>query len=261
MNREESKSGHPAHIPKAMPAIGGGHPGKMVIKGHSKIDIIRQIPFFESFTDTEIMNVEPHIREYKFRKNQYLFWEGDAAKMLYIVKSGRVRLLRTTASGKSMVLEVMSPGKVCGGNTLFSETHRNSAQAVEPTIAYGLSLEDYDNLLTKYPVIAKGIIKFLGQKLMDAHDVIISLVSSKVENRIASLVVRLCENHGTQTKDGIMINVRLTRQDIADVVGATVETTIRTISRFQKKGLITTVNGRLLIRNIEAFRKMVSGGH
>jgi len=261
MNRDEKTMGHPAHIPKTMPGFSHGHPGKMPLKSQTKTEIIKRIPFFESLAESEIVNIEPYMREYKFKKNQYLFWEGDAARMLYVIRSGRVRILRITAAGKAMVLEVMSPGQICGGHALFSETHRNSAQAVDPTVAYGLSRDDYDLLVTKYPPIAKGIIKFLGQKLMDAHDVIISLVSSKVENRIASLIVRLCENHGTLTKDGIMINIRLTRQDIADVVGATVETTIRTISKFQKKGLLSTVSGRLYIKDLEAFKKMVQGGH
>jgi CRP/FNR family transcriptional regulator len=140
---------------------------------------------------------------------------------------------------------------------LFAETHSNSAQAVEITVAYGLPHESYDQLLSRYPEIARGIIQYLGAKLMDAHDVIISLVSSKVESRIASVIVRLCENHGTQTKDGILINIRLTRRDIADIVGSTVETTIRTISKFQKKGLLSTVSGRLLIKDFAAFSEMI----
>jgi CRP/FNR family transcriptional regulator len=176
---------------------------------------------------------------------------------MYVIKSGRVRLLKSSAAGKDMVLEVMVPGQICGGNALFAETHRNGAQAVEPTVAYGLSRQSYHQLLTKYPEIARGIIKYLGAKLMDAHDVIISLVSSKVESRIASVIVRLCENHGTPTKDGILINVRLTRRDIADIVGSTVETTIRTISKFQKKGLLSSLSGRLLIRNFDAFVEMM----
>ncbi len=215
------------------------------------------IPFFESLGPAEIANIEPHFHEYKFDRNQYLFQEGDAASLLYVIKSGRVRLLKAAASGKEMVFEVMVPGQICGGDTLFNDLHRNGAQAVDSTVTYGLSRGDYDELLSKYPKIAMGIIKFLGGKLMDAHDVIISLVSSKVENRIASVIVRLAENHGTHTDKGIMINIRLTRSEIADIVGATVETTIRSISRFQKKGLISTVAGRLLVKDIAAFREMM----
>lgn len=159
-----------------------------------------------------------------------------------------------------MVLEVMVPGQICGGTTLFGDVHRSGAQAVEPTAVYGMSRESYDDLLTKYPKIARGIIKYLGAKLMDAHDVIISLVSSKVESRIASVIVRLCENHGSPTKDGIMINIRLTRQDIADIVGSTVETTIRIISKLQKEGLLATVKGRLLVKDIDAFTRMMKTG-
>ena len=251
---------HPAGIPKA----GMGHPLQAKGRPHplaSKTEAISRVPFFERFSPQEIDNIEPYFQEFKFDRNQYLFWEGDPAVKMFVIKSGRVRILKTSAAGKDMVLEVMVPGQICGGNALFAETHRNSAQAVEPTIAYGLSHESYDQLLSKYPQIARGIITYLGAKLMDAHDVIISLVSSKVDSRIASVIVRLCENHGTPTKDGILINIRLTRHDIADIVGSTVETTIRMISRFQKKGLLSTVSGRLLVKNFDAFVEMMKNPH
>jgi CRP-like cAMP-binding protein len=254
----KTAGGHPAGIPKGG---GMGHPFHMP-KGKpkplaSKTEAISRVPFFAQFPPSDIVNIEPFFSEYKFDKNQYLFWEGDPADKMFVIKSGRVKLLKTAASGKEMVLEVMVPGQICGGHALFADTHRNSGQAVELTTAYGLSHESYDKLLAKYPEIARGIIKYLGAKLMDAHDVIISLVSSKVDSRIASVIVRLCENHGTPTKDGILINIRLTRKDIADIVGSTVETTIRTISKFQKKGLISTVSGRLLIKNYDAFVEMM----
>jgi CRP/FNR family cyclic AMP-dependent transcriptional regulator len=218
------------------------------------------MPFFDGLKKPELDRIAPYFHEYKFERNQHLFFEGDTAEKVFVIKSGRVRLLKTAASGKEMVLEVMVPGQICGGTTLFGETHRNGAQAVEPTVVYGLSKDSYHELLSKFPAIARGIIKYLGGKLMDAHDVIISLVSSKVESRIAAVIVRLCENHGTHTEDGISINIRLTRQDIADIVGSTVETTIRTMSRFQKKGLISTVSGRLLVRDFEAFVNMMKSG-
>lgn len=239
-------SGHPAGIPK-----------KKVRGLASKEDAISRIPFLDGFSAREVKKIAPYFLEYRFKRNQFIFWEGDPATRFYVIKSGRVRLLKAAASGKEMVLEVMVPGQLCGGTSLFGEVHRNGAQAVEATVAYGISRESYEELLADYPKIARGIIKYLGAKLMDAHDVIISLVSSKVESRIASVIVRLCENHGSITDEGILINIRLTRQDIADLVGSTVETTIRIISKFQKKGLLSTVSGRLLVRNIDAFKEMI----
>jgi len=223
----------------------------------SREEAISKIPFLQDLTARELKKIAPYFQEYRFKRNQHIFREGDPANRFYIIKSGRVRLLKTAASGKEMVLEVMVPGQLCGGTALFGEVHRNGAQAVEATIAYGISRDGYQDLLSTNPKIARGIIKYLGAKLMDAHDVIISLVSSKVESRIASVIVRLCENHGSVTDDGILINIRLTRQDIADIVGSTVETTIRTISRFQKQGLLTTVSGNLLVKNIDAFKEMI----
>lgn len=262
MKNTGKMGGHPAHIPKT----GAKHPPH-IPKGkakplQTKAEAISKIPFFQSLDPEHLGHLEPYFQEYRFRRGQYLFWEDDPANKIYVIKSGRVRLLKMAASGKEMVLEVMVPGQICGGTTLFGTVHRNGAQAVEQTVVYGMSRESYDELLGKYPEIARGIIKYLGGKLMDAHDVIISLVSSKVESRIAAVIVRLCENHGSPTDDGILINIRLTRQDIADIVGSTVETTIRIISKFQKEGLLDTIKGRLLVKNLDAFSEMMkAGGH
>lgn len=223
----------------------------------SREEAISRIPFFSNLTKKELSSISSYFQEYRFAKNRYLFLEGEPATKFYVIKFGRVKLLKTATSGKKMVLDVMVPGQICGGSALFGEMHRNSAQAVEPTLAYGMSGESYKDLLSINPKIAQGIIKYLGAKLMDAHDVIISLASSRVESRIASVIVRLCENHGTGTDKGILINIRLTRQDIADIVGSTVETTIRTISKFKKRGLLTSVGGRLLVKDIDAFKNMM----
>jgi CRP/FNR family transcriptional regulator len=258
--------------PSGMPRTGGGHPAGILKTGgkhpahiprkktkplQTKTVTLAKIPFFQDFTKEDMGHIEPYFQEYTFRRGQYLFWEDDPAARIYVIKSGRVKLLKAAASGKEMVLDVMVPGQICGGTTLFGDVHRSGAQAVEPTVVYGMSRESYHDLLTKYPKVARGIIKYLGSKLMDAHDVIISLVSSKVESRIAAVIVRLCENHGSPTDDGILINIRLTRQDIADIVGSTVETTIRIISKFQKEGLLSTVKGRLLVKDMGAFVKMM----
>lgn len=260
MKNTRQAGGHPAHIPKT----GGKHPSH-IPKGkakplHTKAEAIAKIPFFQGLDPEHLGHLEPYFQEYRFRRGQYLFWEDDPANKIYVIKSGRVRLLKMAASGKEMVLEVMVPGQICGGTTLFGSVHRNGAQAVEQTIVYGMSRDSYDELLGKYPEIARGIIKYLGGKLMDAHDVIISLVSSKVESRIAAVIVRLCENHGSPAEDGILINIRLTRQDIADIVGSTVETTIRIISKFQKEGLLDTIKGRLLVKDLDSFKKMMKAG-
>ncbi|MEE9554382.1 MAG: cyclic nucleotide-binding domain-containing protein [candidate division Zixibacteria bacterium] len=136
--------GHPSHIPKGKPW-----------SFQSKSETISRIPFFQGLASGDMDHVEPYFQEFKFRRSQYLFWEGDPANKIYVIKAGRVRLLKTAASGKEMVLEVMVPGQICGGTTMFGDVHRSGAQAVEPTVVYGMSRGSYDDLITKYPPIAR----------------------------------------------------------------------------------------------------------
>ena len=122
--------GHPAHIPKTggghpahIPKTGGGHPAHIPKTGVrkksvkplvSKSEAISKITFFDGLSKTELSKIEPYFHDYRFKRNQYIFWEGDPANKLYVIKSGRVRLLKTSASGREMVLEVTITSRTIG---------------------------------------------------------------------------------------------------------------------------------------------------
>jgi CRP-like cAMP-binding protein len=112
--------------------------------------------------------------------------------------------------------------------------------------------------LSTYKMLAVEFILYLGEKLMKAHEMMMSLVASNVEKRIAALLLGLCEKHGSHTGQGIRINMRLTRQDIADIVGTTVETAIRVMSKFGKQGILTTESKHIVVTSKEKLSKLLS---
>jgi CRP-like cAMP-binding protein len=224
----------------------------------SKTAILRKIPFFKGLSDSDLKEVSPKFFENEFRKGEYLFWEGDPSSRLYVVKQGRVKITKHSAAGKEMVLEIVSSGEICGSGAIFSQTQVASAQAIEDVWAYSLSKKDFLLLLERHKKLAIQIIMYLGEKLMKAHEMMISLASSKVDRRIAALLIGLSEKHGSSVPAGIRINLRLTRQDIADIVGTTVETAIRVMSRFKKQGMLFTDSRHIIITDKEKLKKMLS---
>ncbi|MGB2698318.1 MAG: Crp/Fnr family transcriptional regulator, partial [Candidatus Zixiibacteriota bacterium] len=177
---------------------------------------------------------------------------------LYVIKEGKVKVVKHTASGKEMVLEIVTPGDICGGGAIFSRTYSASAKAMEKTKAFSISGQDLFHHLSKQQNLAKGIIIYLGEKLMKAHEMIMALASSRVDKRIAALLLGLSEKHGSPVPEGIKINIRLTRQDIADIVGTTVETAIRMMSKLKKQGLITSDSKNIILTNREKLQKLVA---
>lgn len=212
-----------------------------------KIELLRRVSFLQGLSVSDLKRVSQKFFEAQFEKDQYLYWEGDPSDRLYVVRQGKVKITKGSTSGKEIVLDILSSGEVCGGSAVYSATNPSSALAVDHVVAYALSKRDFLQLLEVYRSLSTQFIMYLGGKLMKAHEMMMSLVTSNVEKRIAALLMGLCEKHGSQTPQGIRINLRLTRQDIADIVGTTVETAIRVMSKFGKQGILTTESKHIVI--------------
>ena len=223
-----------------------------------KLRILNKVPFFQDLSNAELAQICQSFNQREFKRGEYIFWEGDPASWLYVIKEGKVKVVKHTASGKEMVLEIITPGDICGGGAIFSQTYSASAKAVEKTKAFSISGQNLFNLLGKHQNLAKGIILYLGGKLMKAHEMIMALASSRVDKRIAALLLGLSEKHGSPVPEGIKINIRLTRQDIADIVGTTVETAIRVMSKLKKQGLITSDSKKIILTDREKLQNLVA---
>ncbi|HEX9913131.1 MAG TPA: Crp/Fnr family transcriptional regulator [candidate division Zixibacteria bacterium] len=224
-----------------------------------KTEIIRKIPFFSNLSENELLQISQKFIEKEFKKGGYLFWEGEPATCLYVIKTGRVKILKHSAEGKEIVLEVVTPGEICGGGAIFSETQYASARAEEKSKVYSLSRNDLLLLIRTQKDLALEVIIFLGKRLLQTHEMMIGLISGKVEKRIAALLLGLSEKHGTPVREGIKINLKLTRQDMADFVGTTVETAIRVIGRFKKMGILSSGSKEIILKNREKLKELVKG--
>ncbi len=105
----------------------------------------------------------------------------------------------------------------------------------------------YLRLLKQHPALALRVIEEQGRRLREAQETVKSMAVERVERRIARILLKLAATTGSSNEDGITIELSLTRQDIAQMTGTTVETAIRTMSRFRKKGLVRTKRGRVTI--------------
>jgi CRP/FNR family transcriptional regulator len=97
----------------------------------------------------------------------------------------------------------------------------------------------------------------LGDRIREFHDTLKNIALERVESRIAALLLKLADKTGEKKDKTILIDMRLTKQDIAEMVGTTVETTIRVMSKFKKSGYITDKDGKVLIKDLEALESIV----
>lgn len=183
-----------------------------------------------------------------FEKNRYIFAEGDPPGWLYIVKEGTIKMVRQSPSGREIIMAIMTSGDVIGEVAVFDGgPYPATAQGMGNGIILKLSKKDFVSLLKRHPSIAIEIIGDLGRKLRAALNVARELRGERVEGRIAMVLLKLARRVGMAVEGGVMLTIPLTRQDIADMVGSTIETTIRVISRFKKDGIVKDAKGRMFI--------------
>ena len=219
------------------------------------VQIVKSVPLFLSLTERDWEDVAHMLVGRCYPKDAYIIHAGDPPEALYIVWIGQVKLIRHSEEGRDVVLDVIGPGHMFGEMAVFDGMpYSASAQAMEDVAVVSISRPNFFRLLERYPSVAFAVISELSRRLRNASDLVHSLAVERVERRIARMLLKLAASTAQRNADGLVIDLPLTRQDIADMTGTTVETAIRVMSRFRKQGLITTEHGRIVILDSEGLR-------
>ena len=223
---------------------------------------LRQRPVFAGLPAREIEELATVAVEESHRARAYIFLESDPSRWFYLVKSGHVKIVRHSKTGKDVVLELLGPGEVFGGVAVIEKRpYPAAAQATEPTVVVKIPAGPVIALADRHPAFIKEMALMIGRRLRAAHDSVKSLAVDPVEARLAAAHLRLAEREGTRGKsgDGVTLPFHLTRQSLADMTGTTVETTIRILSRWLRDGLLVDEGGRLVLTDREGMTALAEG--
>jgi CRP/FNR family transcriptional regulator len=225
-----------------------------------RLSILNKSIFFSSVSEAIKGEISQLFTEEKFQKDDYIFFEGDGPEWFHIVKEGKVKLIKHSDTGKDVILQVYAPGDMFGEASLFDrQPYAASAQAMEASTILKLPRKEFFLFFSRHPFVATEMIMELGRQLREAHATIKSLAVDRVEQRIATILLRLADKLGTPKNSGILINLSLTRQDLADMAGTTVETAIRVMSRFTKTKVLKPVSGKIFLVSPKTLRKISDG--
>jgi CRP-like cAMP-binding protein len=212
-------------------------------------DLLAQSTLFAPLSGTERVRLGQQAIRRRLDKDEYLFFEGDAAEWLVLVVEGRVKMIKHSESGRETILATFGPGEIVGEvGVLVDEVYPATSQALEPTVTLSLRRDAYVKLVHTHPELAWTLVVELGRRLQRAHETIRSLAVEKVERRVARVLLRMASASGERLNSGaVRITVPLSRQDIADMAGTVIETAIRTLSKFHRQGLIETREGYIVL--------------
>ena len=220
---------------------------------------VKKIELFKNLSEEELKELEPYLVQTAYKKKEDIFNEGDSPEWFYIVSKGKVKVTKLSHEGKEIILEIISPFDIFGGVAVLRNfPYPANAVAMEDSEVVKISRKNLMRLVDRFPNLMYCIALQLGDRMKSSYDSLKNIALERVEARIAALLLKLSNKVGVETKDGVLIDMRLTKQDVADMVGTTVETSIRTFSKFKKQGFVKDSNGKIIIRDREGLMSFSS---
>lgn len=218
---------------------------------------LKELSMFSPLSDRDIRSIQKYFHTEHHGKKEMIITEGDPPDWLYFVLEGKVKITRISEEGKEIILEIITPGDFFGAVAVIRGfPYPANAVAMEDTEVLKVSRRDLMAILDSYPSVMYCMVQNLGDRIRGTHDTLKSIALEKVGSRIASLLLKLSEQAGRKSAGGMTIDLKLTKQDIAEMVGTTVETAIRTMSRFKKLGVISEKSGKIIITDPGRLRSL-----
>lgn len=217
----------------------------------NKIRCMKEMPIFSTLEFEEREKIGALAGKKVYRKNEFIYREGDPADAIYLIKYGRVRLFKVSADGREITLDILKEDDLLGENTFFDGTVQSmNAHALEDTFICSCKREHFAILLQNNQVALK-IIQLLGKKLNDYTDQVASIAFRDVRGRVAATLLRLADAYGVPAPEGIEIGIDLTHQDIGSLVNASRVMVTRVMGNLRQEGAITYRGQRVVLLNRE----------
>ncbi len=223
------------------------------------LSALRSLPVFRGLSaqDHERLAVLASVREYA--RGDFLWRSGDPAEFLTVIVSGRVKIVRHADAG-DVILELFGEGEPVGAIAVYNYMpYPASAVCLEPVSLLLVPRRDYFELLDRHPEFARAIIREQTKLLIALTRKVEEMRGQKVDVRIAQLFLTLAERMGKATDEGTVVGLQLTRQEIADLVGTTVESAIRVLSRWGREGVLVTREKEFLIPSRDRLKAVAEG--
>ena len=220
------------------------------------INIFRKVPLFSSLKDDELEAIARVSVLKNCPKDTLLLIADEEGDSLFIITSGKVKVVLFSESGKEVIFSILGEGDFFGDMSLLDGKPRSaSVITIEDTSVYVLRRSDFNEIVEKHPNIALKLLKEITSRLRKADARIESLSVLNVSGRVAGILLQLAEESGKKTPEGIVINARPTHQDLANMTGTTRETVTRILKQMESRNYISLSGKNVTILDSERLRR------
>lgn len=213
-----------------------------------KLWYLKKFNIFEEFDPEEMEALANITHMGRASAGQPLFLPDDPSDKVFLLKEGRVKISKVSEEGKELTLAILEQGEIFGELALIDEGPRETiAEALVDTFICVIGRQDFEKLLEKKPNVALKVTKLIGLRRRAIEAKVEDLVFRDVSSRLAKLLLELADTYGTKVSNGTRIDVKLTHQEIANLIGSTRETTTATLNELRRRGFIEMEKRRLIV--------------
>ncbi len=220
---------------------------------------LRQVLVFEKASDEDLAYILKHSIHRSVEEGGFFFFQGDAAEYLYILVSGQVKLLQSNPAGQQVNLRTLYPWQMFGalGAVRNEATYPASAQAIEDSSALAISSQTVKEMLQTKPYLAAGLMNLMTYYIQEMQARYRELATEHVQQRIARALLRLASQSGQKAEDGI--ELKLSRQDFAEISGTTLYTVSRVLTEWERQGLLSSGREHIRILDPHGLVRLAEG--
>ena len=220
----------------------------------SSLAFLQRVSIFSGVGSDSLARIAAITGEKSYSRRSVIFHEGDHGDTLYILKSGRVKISKITEDGREKTLTIMQPGDFFGEMAIFDQLPRSATAEVidEQAVVFTVAKRDFERIIFEHPQIALKIMRDLTRRIRQVNQQVEDLAFKDVHERVASTLCNLSKIEGRQlTNNRILINLKMTHQDLANMVGSSRETVTRALNRLQDQEIISISHQQITINRPE----------
>lgn len=200
---------------------------------------LKELPLFQGLSEADFNGICPGTINKSVAKGQFLFRQGDLNHAVYLLKSGKLKLLQNTEDGREIIIGIVGPGEVLGETTLFQEKGLAfSAVAIENARLCGFDRRNLEMMIENNPGFAVKIISHLAHKLNTAIQQATESSGASVKEKLMKLLIKLANEHGKTSSEMTIIELNITQQEMGNMIGASRVKVAQVLKKLRDAGVI-----------------------
>lgn len=220
---------------------------------------LKRCDLFEQLDDVQIARLEAQSQIKSYDRNSLVYLPDDQSDSVLLVASGRVRIYHITSEGKEALLAFIDPGELFGEMTVIGQQEREEfAETMEKSQIIKIPRPAIEELMQEQPGLTMGLTRMIGLRRQTFERRLKSLMFQSNRERLIHLLLELAERYGVAHAEGIALRLKLSHQEMANLIGSTRETVTVVLGELQLEKLVLIQRRQVILRNIEALAQAVN---